>query len=79
MPTKTLKFLIASLFIMNKNKHFHCYATANDDRLYYRDIQNLFRIKNTYAGVDKIELYIASSEVYKIRSFDRIFVWAVKK
>ncbi len=60
-----------------RHKDFHCYATANDDRLYYRDIQNLFRIKNTYAGVDKLELYIAISEVNKISSFDRIFVWAV--
>jgi len=61
------------------NKCFHCYATANDDRFYYRDIQNLLRIKNTYSGVDKIELFIAISEVNKINCLDRIFVWATKK
>jgi len=61
------------------NKYYHCYATANDDRFYYRDIQNLFRIKNTYSGVNKLVLCIAISEVNKINLLDRIFVWAVKK
>lgn len=62
-----------------KNKHFHGYATANDDTLYFRDIQNLYRIKNTYSGVEKIELYIAISQVKKIGLLDRIFVWATKQ
>ena len=62
-----------------ENKHFHGYATANDDRLYFRDIQNLFRIKKTSSGVEKVELYIAISKVRKIGAIDRIFVWAVKQ
>jgi hypothetical protein len=62
-----------------ENKYFHCYATANDDRFYYRDIQNLLRIKNTDPGVTKIQLYVAISEVEKINSIDRTFIWAVKK
>lgn len=63
----------------HKNRYFHCYATANDDRFFYRDIQNLFRIKNTYSGVNKIVLFIAISKVNEIHHLDRIFVWAVKK
>lgn len=67
------------MYITHKNKYFHCYATANDTRYYYRDIQNLLRIKNTYSGVNKAIMYIAVSEVNKINWFDRIFVWAIKK
>lgn len=64
--------------INRKKKYFHCYATANDDRFYYKDIQNLMRIRNTPSGFDNVCLYIAISEVNKTNKIDRIFVWAVK-
>ena len=61
-----------------RNQYFHCYATANDNRCYLRDIQNLLRIKNTYSGVNKMIMFIAISDVNKINWCDRIFVWAIK-
>jgi hypothetical protein len=66
---------------MNKTtpKYFHCYATANDKRLYLRDIQNLLRIKNYYSGYDKILLYVAISKAKKISVFDKIFIKTVIK
>lgn len=64
---------------ISENKYFHCYATANDSRYYYRDIQNLLRIKNTYSGVNKVVMYVAISEVNKKNYLDSVFVWAVKK
>lgn len=60
-------------------KYYHCYATANESRLYYYDIQNLMRIRNCHSGLRKIVLLIAISEVKKISSFDRFFVKTVKK
>lgn len=65
------------MFHSNK-KYFHCYATANDDRFYYKDIQNLIRIKNTTSGLENVFLYIAISEVKKINNIDKVFVWAIK-
>ncbi|GAB3658921.1 hypothetical protein GCM10028791_32150 [Echinicola sediminis] len=58
---------------------FHCYATANDKRLYLRDIQNLVRIKNAGHGVKQVVLYIAISEVRGVNFFDKLFVKTVKK
>jgi hypothetical protein len=60
-------------------QYFHCYATANDSRLYLKDIQNLMRIKDCYSGFSKIVLFIAISEVKKIGFLDRFFVRAVKR
>jgi hypothetical protein len=59
--------------------YFHCYATANDQRHYYRDIQNLLRIRNTISGMSKLQLYIAISEVHTKGFFDKIFVWCIRQ
>jgi|NorSeaMetagenome_1021524.scaffolds.fasta_scaffold15830_3 hypothetical protein len=61
-----------------KQKYFHCYATANDSRIYLKDIQNLMRLKSNYSGFSKIILLIAISEVNKISFFDRFFVENLK-
>jgi|GEM_PF-2070100 len=58
---------------------FHCYATANDKRLYLKDIQNLVRIKNADHGVGKLILYIAISKVKGLNFFDKLFMNTVKK
>jgi hypothetical protein len=60
-------------------KYYHCYATANESRLYFYDIQNLMRIRNCHSGLSKIVLFIAISEVKKIGFFDHFFVKTVKK
>lgn len=62
-----------------KQKYFHCYATANDSRLYLKDIQNLMRIWLYASGFDKLYLFIAISKVSRINIFDRLFVKMVKK
>ena len=56
-----------------EQKYFHCYATANDSRLYLKDIQNLMRIKNHYAGFSNVVLFVAISKVKKISLFDKFF------
>lgn len=56
-----------------KPKHFHCYATANDSRLYLRDLKNLKRLKNTHSGVQTISLFIAISNVRNENWFDKLF------
>lgn len=65
--------------IKTYQNYFHCYATANDQRHYYRDIQNLLRIKNVSAGVPKLQLYIAISKVHSLSFFDRFFVWSIQQ
>jgi len=60
-------------------KHFHCYATANDSRFYSEDLRNLQRIRNIDSGVDSIFLYISISQVKKSNLIDRIFIRAVRR
>ena len=60
-------------------QYFHCYATANDKRHYFNDIQNLMRIRHFYTGVEKVSLFIAISEANKINFFDNLFVNTVNK
>lgn len=62
----------------NRN-YFHCYATANDSRLYIKDIQNLSRLKSVDAGCARIQLFIAISEVHPVNRRDEKFVAMVKK
>jgi hypothetical protein len=61
-----------------ESKYFHCYATANDSRLYFKDIQNLMYLKDIYSGCKKLILYIAISEVKKINSSDALFIKMAK-
>ena len=63
---------------ISKNNYYHCYATANDDRYYIKDIQNLYRMCNTSSGAKKVIMFIAISEVNKINWIDKVFVWAIK-
>ncbi|WP_200975122.1 hypothetical protein [Echinicola sp. 20G] len=60
-------------------QYFHCYATANDKRLYLKDIQNLIRIRNTPHGVDKVILLIAISKVKSLTVFDKLFIRTIRK
>ena len=62
-----------------KPKYFHCYATANDNRFYFKDIQNLLYLKNTHSGYKQLVLYIAISEVKKFNSIDKLFIKMIKK
>jgi len=68
---------------MNINKidtiYYYCYATANDSRLYLKDIQNFLRIKKNFSGYNRIALYIAISEVKKVNIFDKYFVRLIIK
>lgn len=64
---------------MVNSKYFHCYATANDDKFYYRDFQNLLRIKNTSSGLHTTILYICISKVYKMSPADRIFTFIITR
>ncbi|AHM60439.1 hypothetical protein D770_10910 [Flammeovirgaceae bacterium 311] len=61
-----------------KQKFFYCYATANDKRLYRKDIINLTQIKNKSTGLAEVVLFIAISEVNKMNAFDKIFISTVK-
>ncbi|GGZ20115.1 hypothetical protein GCM10007049_10830 [Echinicola pacifica] len=54
-----------------------CYATANENRLYTRDVQNLIRMSERHPGVDKAYLYIAVSTVKKEGAADRLFRKAI--
>ncbi|MCF1421398.1 hypothetical protein [Mangrovimonas futianensis] len=63
---------------MTTRKYFHCYATANDSRLYLKDLRNLNRIKNMDSGVDKVFLFIGISKVHNVNFFDKIFVCIIK-
>ncbi|QDH78410.1 hypothetical protein FKX85_04920 [Echinicola soli] len=60
-------------------KFFHCYATANDNRLFIKDILNLVRLKHSDPGVEKVMLYIAISKVKPVGFMDRVFVNTVRK
>ncbi|GGF27837.1 hypothetical protein [Echinicola rosea] len=60
-------------------RFFHCYATANDNRLFIKDILNLVRLRHTDPGVPKVNLYIAISKVKAIGFMDRLFVNTIKK
>ncbi len=62
-----------------EQNYFHCYATANESRLYIKDIQNILRIKNCYSGCNKVLLFIAISEVKNISKFDHFFVKTVRR
>lgn len=63
----------------NKTKYHHCYATANDDKYYYNDLKNLLRLKKVAPGVNSIYLYISISKVRELGSYDKFFVWFVKR
>lgn len=65
--------------IEKKQQYFHGYATANDNKFYFKDLQNLIRLKNTHSGYQKIILYVAISEVRKISVSDTNFVKIVKE
>ena len=60
-------------------QYFHCYATANDNSLYFEDIKNLINIRNNCSGAKKVELYIAISKVKKQDFLDKLFVNTIKK
>lgn len=62
----------------SNQKYFHCYATANDSRLYLKDLKNLSRIKKLNSGVSTLFLFIAISKVRSVNSFDKLFVRIVK-
>lgn len=62
-----------------KKKFFYCYATANDKRLYRKDIINLTQIKNNATGLAEVVLFIAISQVNEISAFDELFIRTVKK
>ena len=57
-----------------ESTYYHCYATANDTSLYYRDYQNLLRIAQVYSGVEHLKLYIAISTAKPLNYFDKLFV-----
>lgn len=58
---------------INSVKHYHCYATANDNRFYFRDIHNLKKLQKSYSGLNNVILYIAISEVNKQTIIDKLF------
>ena len=62
---------------MNKS-YYHCYATANEKRLYLADFENLLRMKKMEAGVDHVFLYVAVSLVRKKSAFDKLFEKVVR-
>jgi hypothetical protein len=64
--------------IITNQKYFHCYATANDSRLYLQDLKNLCRIRNVDSGVGSIFLFIAISKVHNINLFDKFFMRMVR-
>lgn len=61
-----------------EEKFFHCYATANDKKLFFWDLLNLLRIQRNPSGVKEIQLYIAISKAKPVSSSDKIFVRVVK-
>ncbi len=63
----------------HNTQYFHAYATANDRRLYFRDIRNLIRIRNTSTEYGKVILLIAISKAKEINILDRFFVKTVRK
>jgi hypothetical protein len=62
-----------------ERNYFHCYATANDQSLYFQDLQNLMRLKKYDSGYRKIKLFIAISEVKTVGILDRLFMKLIKK
>ncbi len=64
---------------VTKRNYYHCYATANDDKYYLRDIQNILRFRRISPGIEKINLFIAISKATTVKKSDYIFVWAVKR
>ncbi len=60
-------------------QYFHCYASANDNRFYFKDIKNLINIRKNNSGVNKVKLYIAISKVKKLNFLDKLFVNTIKK
>jgi len=60
-------------------RYHHCYATANDRRLYLKDIKNLLRLAERTTGVGKVHLYIAVSTVNKPGAMDKFFEKTVQR
>lgn len=63
----------------SKKNFFYCYATANDSRLYLKDVQNFLRIKKKQTGYSKVILFVAISTVKKVNIFDSIFRFCITK
>ena len=53
--------------------YYHCYATANDDRLYKQDIKNLINISRTRPLNGRVSLYIAISLSNPTGKWDGLF------
>lgn len=64
--------------LKNKEQYFHGYATANDNKYYFKDIYNLLKLKITFSGYQKVILYVAISEVNPISKSDIDFIEIVK-
>lgn len=61
-----------------KPDYYHAYVTANEKRLYWRDIKNMVRLARRPPGVDTVKLYLAISLVRELSGFDRFFLSGVR-
>jgi hypothetical protein len=52
---------------------FHCYATANDDKLFIEDINNIISLTQKCSGVGPTNLYIAISTAREKDHWDELF------
>ena len=65
--------------LLIKPKHFHAYATANNNFFYLADIKNLIKLSKTIPGIESIHLYIAISKVRNANFMDRLFIMTIHK